>query len=180
MALPMTLYRIAFVPLSLGVLAAMSACATGRHEPARGELEEVARNCELPEAKLIGISDQPGRYWLAIPAEAYARRNEPPVQGRIACVSHWAREGGLRITVTVTPADEALRAKRHDQLREITAICELPEAALTFRDTGELLFRPAPDTTYAKVECAIRELRKADIPMKIGFVAEPPPGAEGK
>jgi hypothetical protein len=78
----------------------LSGCATDRGVMIESEFAEVARNCELPDAKLIGISDQPNRYWLALSAETYSRRDEPVVQGRIACIKHWARERGVQIMAT--------------------------------------------------------------------------------
>ena len=63
------------------------------------EFPEVARNCELPEAFLQQFTDEGRRMRLLLPAEIYSRRDKPPVQGRIACVLHWASERELKLLV---------------------------------------------------------------------------------
>ena len=60
------------------------------------EFPGVARNCELPEARL----NRAGRgYALALPTATYAARDRAPGHGRIACVTHWADERGLTLTL---------------------------------------------------------------------------------
>ena len=66
------------------------------------EFPEVARNCELPEAFLTQLTDEGRKMRLLLPAETYARRDEPVMQGRIGCVVHWANERGLQLIVLGT------------------------------------------------------------------------------
>ncbi len=71
------------------------------------------------------------------------------------------------------------RAERRAQLDAIAATCGLPSRMLHLTGSNELLFRPDPETSYEAVSCVIAELRKTDIPMKMGFVANyAPPEAE--
>jgi hypothetical protein len=66
------------------------------------EFPEVARNCELPEAFLQQFTDEGRKMRLLLPAAIWARRDEPAMQGRIACIHHWADERGLQLLVMGT------------------------------------------------------------------------------
>ncbi len=63
------------------------------------EFPQVARNCGLPEALLSQFTDEGRSLRLLLPAALYARRDEAPVAGRIACIIHWGNERGLRLVV---------------------------------------------------------------------------------
>jgi hypothetical protein len=56
------------------------------------------------------------------------------------------------------------------QLDGIAAQCRLPASVFDLRAPDELHFRPAEDAPYEDVECAVTALRKAHLPMKVGYV----------
>lgn len=66
------------------------------------ELPEILRNCALAGARLMR-EQQRESYALILPAEILAARDDAPVEGRIACVTHWARERGLVLTAAEAP-----------------------------------------------------------------------------
>jgi hypothetical protein len=69
--------------------------------------------------------------------------------------------------------------ERRAELDSIAAKCGLPARMLRMVGKDALRFNPDPDTSYRAVDCALTELRKTDIPMKLGFVANSaPPEAE--
>jgi len=79
----------------------LGACETTEERLIRGAAEEEANaellvNCELTGATLTG---SPRRYRLALPTAAYAARDQAPIAGRIACMTHWAREHGVTLTI---------------------------------------------------------------------------------
>jgi hypothetical protein len=63
-----------------------------------------------------------------------------------------------------------VRAGRLNQLHAITSKCGLPGSALKLEGTEELHVQPPPDASYGKVECLLTELKKANLPVNIGFV----------
>jgi outer membrane murein-binding lipoprotein Lpp len=66
------------------------------------ELPGVLRNCELPEARLRRGWEGRG-YELSLPAEIYAVRDRAPTARRIACLTLWARERGIALTLPEAP-----------------------------------------------------------------------------
>jgi hypothetical protein len=64
------------------------------------EFRLVSRNCELPDALLIRSADERREFLLMVSHDIFARRNEAPIGGRIACVAHWADERGFQLVVT--------------------------------------------------------------------------------
>ncbi|HEX4738346.1 MAG TPA: hypothetical protein VH331_12380 [Allosphingosinicella sp.] len=67
-------------------------------------------------------------------------------------------------------ATSPARADRLNQLHAITSKCGLPNSALKLVGTKELHVQPPPDASYGKVECLLGELKKANLPLNIGFV----------
>lgn len=85
----------------------LTACATaGRAQDS--EFPEVARNCEVPGARLAaGEAGQPAEFrWLIVPRAVHARRARQPENGRISCLLHWGRERGLLMIVIAEPGDD--------------------------------------------------------------------------
>lgn len=88
----------------LSLLAAalfLAGCETTEERLARGaDFEEanaeLLANCELTGAV---ISRSGSHYRLALPPAVYAARDQAPTAGRIACISLWARERDLTLTV---------------------------------------------------------------------------------
>jgi hypothetical protein len=56
------------------------------------------------------------------------------------------------------------------RLDRIAAKCRLPASVFDLRSPDELHFKPDPDAKYEDVDCAIGELRKANLPLKLGFI----------
>jgi hypothetical protein len=63
-----------------------------------------------------------------------------------------------------------VRAERLGKLRAITRKCGLPESALKLIGTKELLFQLSPNASYRKVDCMLKALKKAHLPLNTGFV----------
>lgn len=90
--------------LPASLLLALSACATSEERLISAAANEEANaelltNCELTEATLTSTRT---RYRLALPPALYAAREQAPTAGRIACMTHWAREH--RVTLTIVEA----------------------------------------------------------------------------
>jgi hypothetical protein len=84
----------------------------------------------------------------------------------------------LLVTVLVaacTTASGSNDLARRAQLDAILAKCGLPKDTLHIMSKDELRFNPSPDTSYEAVDCALTELRKTDLPMKLGFVGNAAP-----
>jgi hypothetical protein len=56
------------------------------------------------------------------------------------------------------------------QLDAIATQCQLPPSVFEIKPPDDLHFRPSPDARYEDVDCAISALRKANLPLKLGFV----------
>jgi hypothetical protein len=56
------------------------------------------------------------------------------------------------------------------QLDTIATQCGLSPSVFELRRPDELRFRPAPDAKYEDVDCALAALKKANLPLKLGFV----------
>jgi len=65
---------------------------------------------------------------------------------------------------------EGTRAERLVRLDDISRKCGLPKSIFKLVGTDELHIQPSPDEKYERVDCALSELRKSDLPLKIGFV----------
>jgi hypothetical protein len=63
-----------------------------------------------------------------------------------------------------------LRETRLATLKAITQRCGLPETSLRLVGTDDLHVRPPVDAKYESVDCALAELKKANMPLKMGFV----------
>jgi hypothetical protein len=83
---------------------------------------------------------------------------------RGACLASMTLVGACGPTAT-SPADTMA-----DRLNAITSKCGLPSSALKLVGTKELHVQPPPDADYEKVECLLTELKKANLPVNIGFV----------
>jgi hypothetical protein len=68
------------------------------------------------------------------------------------------------------PGPEQLRAQRLAKLDDITRICRLPPSIFKLVGFEELHIQPSPDEDYERLDCALSELKKSGIPLKIGFV----------
>ena len=87
--------------LLLVALVALCACQTTEErligEAAAEEANaELLTNCELTGVTLTSTRS---RYRLALPPEMYAAREQAPTAGRIACMTHWAREHGVTLAI---------------------------------------------------------------------------------
>lgn len=56
------------------------------------------------------------------------------------------------------------------QLDAIATQCGLSPSVFELRLPDDLHFRPSPDAKYEDVDCAIKALQKAKLPLKVGFV----------
>jgi hypothetical protein len=68
----------------------------------------------------------------------------------------------------VGPRD--VRAQRIAELNKIARNCGLPPSIMSLEGTDELHIKPAPNESYAKVDCLFADLKKANLPLKMGFV----------
>jgi len=64
----------------------------------------------------------------------------------------------------------SIRTERLAAVHRIAAACRLPDSALELIGTEELQFRPPPDASYQSLDCVFRQLKRADLPLKMGFV----------
>lgn len=48
--------------------------------------------------------------------------------------------------------------------------CDLPRSALQLRGGDELLIQPTQDAKFEAIDCALKELKAANYPVKMGFV----------
>jgi hypothetical protein len=64
----------------------------------------------------------------------------------------------------------ASKADVRSQLDTIARECRLPPSVFELRSPDDLHFRPAPDARYEDVDCALTALKKARLPLKVGFV----------
>ena len=62
------------------------------------------------------------------------------------------------------------KAERLAALKAITERCGLPETMFQLEGVDELHVLPPADAKYENVDCAFRELQKANMPLKMGFV----------
>jgi hypothetical protein len=65
-------------------------------------LPGALRNCELAGARLMREQERES-YALNLPADIHAVHGGTPVEGRIACLTRWARERGLVLTIAESP-----------------------------------------------------------------------------
>jgi hypothetical protein len=82
--------------IAIEVQAASNAVLEAIEAAMAEEFREVARNCELPAAKLIRDGD---RFQLGLPPEIYAVRDRDPVNGRVQCITHWGLEVGQDLEI---------------------------------------------------------------------------------
>ena len=68
------------------------------------------------------------------------------------------------------PAAPSLREQRLAALHEIAARCGFPDSVLELEGDDDLHVRPPPDSPYERVDCLLKALKKADMPVKMGFV----------
>ena len=64
----------------------------------------------------------------------------------------------------------SLREQRLASLHRIAVQCGLPDSALKLEGEDQLHVQPPPDASYDSVDCVLTALRKADLPLKMGFV----------
>jgi len=94
--------RAVRLPLFLvGLLGTLAGCATTEERLIAAAANEEANlelltNCELTGATLTNSRT---RYRLALPPALYAARDQAPTAGRIACMTFWAREHGVTLTI---------------------------------------------------------------------------------
>ncbi|MBA4755615.1 MAG: hypothetical protein EPO45_05720 [Sphingobium sp.] len=53
---------------------------------------------------------------------------------------------------------------------KISDKCGLPRSTLNLRGKDELQLQPPLDAKYEAVDCILKELKKANYPLKMGFV----------
>jgi hypothetical protein len=93
---------VKIIPLALPLVAlALSACETTEERLIAAAADEEANaellaNCELTGATLTSART---RYRLALPPALYAAREQDPTARRIACMTHWADEHGVTLTI---------------------------------------------------------------------------------
>jgi hypothetical protein len=128
--------REAAIALTLAA-AGFAACPTTSRAQ-DSEFTHVARNCEVPEARMAaGEAGQPAQLrWLIVPRDVYARRAQQPEGGRISCLVHWGRERGLVMIVIPEPGG-GWSLDCRDGTDGFAANCEatLPAGAFTLRLT---------------------------------------------
>jgi hypothetical protein len=64
----------------------------------------------------------------------------------------------------------SLHDQRQAALNQIADKCGLPRTALELFGDDELRFQPPSTANYESVECALREVPKADLHVRMGFV----------
>lgn len=87
--------------LIMAAFATTTACQTSEERLIAAAANEEANaellaNCELAGATL---TNRGNNYRLALPPAIYAARAQAPHAGRIACLTHWAREHSVPLTV---------------------------------------------------------------------------------
>lgn len=75
---------------------------------------------------------------------------------------------GCSASKPAPPTD--LRGQRLAELEAMGRKCHYPSSGWELRGTEELHLKPKPDERYEVVDCMIAEIRKSDIPFKMGFV----------
>ena len=62
----------------------------------------------------------------------------------------------------------------HDQrqavLDKIADKCGLPRSVFTLTGDDELTLQPESTSAYSSVDCALSEIKKSKLPLKLGFV----------
>jgi hypothetical protein len=79
----------------------LCACETTEERLIAGAAEEEANAERLADCQLTGatLSSSGNRYRLALPREIYAVRDQAPTAGRLACMSRWAQDHGVTLTI---------------------------------------------------------------------------------
>jgi len=67
-------------------------------------------------------------------------------------------------------APQDVRAERIARLEKIAATCGLPAETLKLVGTEDLHVQPPADASYESFDCLLKALKKADMPVKMGFV----------
>ena len=71
------------------------------------------------------------------------------------------------------------RAERLAALDRIAAECHVPRSTLMLVGEDELHIRPAPEEAYEHVDCVLRRVHEANIPLQhMGFVGNELPAPE--
>ncbi|MEA3009855.1 MAG: hypothetical protein QOJ91_1547 [Sphingomonadales bacterium] len=79
--------------------------------------------------------------------------------------------GALCCSCTKLPASPGnLRTQGLARLGEISRKCGLPASVFKLIGTDELHIQPSPDEKYERLDCALIELKNANLPLKLGFV----------
>jgi hypothetical protein len=81
----------------------------------------------------------------------------------------------LPTVAACTPSSRAGAAERVAALNKIADDCELPRGALKLVGGDHLQIQPPAGSRFEAVDCALAEIRKADFPLKIGFVGNEAP-----
>ncbi|HEU0098415.1 MAG TPA: hypothetical protein VFQ67_06520 [Allosphingosinicella sp.] len=69
-----------------------------------------------------------------------------------------------------TPAAPTTRQERLAVLHGIAARCGFPDSVLKLDGDDDLHIQPAPDSSYESVDCLIKAVKEAGLPVKLGFV----------
>jgi hypothetical protein len=97
--------RLTHVAFTLVAGAAMSACASNGWKQLQEEFPEVSANCGL-RGTLLERDRHDKRLLRLVFRQRYNARLQASRDGSLACVEHWARERGWR--VTTAPGGEGL------------------------------------------------------------------------
>jgi len=74
----------------------------------------------------------------------------------------------------------AVPPNRAEAVEAIAGRCNLPAGTLKLIGPDELRFQPPSDAKYESIVCALTELKKLKIPMKMGFVGNEAIAPEAK
>jgi hypothetical protein len=64
----------------------------------------------------------------------------------------------------------SLLKQRQAKLDQIADLCRLSRSTFKLVGPEELQLEPSPDAKYESLDCALAEIRKTNIPFKMGFV----------
>ena len=67
-------------------------------------------------------------------------------------------------------AQVSVHDQRQAALDRIADKCRLSRSTFTLVGNNELHFKPSSDARYESVDCGLKELRKANLPVNLGFV----------
>lgn len=177
----------------------LGGCANSGWKSLQEEFPEVRDNCSL-RAVLLQRDATDKRLLRLVFLQRSNVALQARLDGSLACVEHWARERGWRLTTgpggegvlmdhtasllaallvsactggePAAPRDA--RAERLANLTKMTERCGVPERTLTLIGPAEVTIQAGPDVEWGKVECLIYEIRKAKPKLQYMFMGNAP------